>query len=219
MVRFFSRALTILILLTACAAAQDLPSADEVMQKLIDANDQLKSFTADFRQTETDEFGDQTVISGTAAFLKPGRYLLVSVLKGKPHEEVGMNETHAWRIRHHLKTIEKVLVKESDKVSDGLDIRSPEDLQANFDLTVKDIENLASGPAYHLVGKPKKSGSKYQSIEIWVNNEIPSPIVKVRTAQKRIVTVFEFTTIKRDVSIDPSRFVYKVPSGYTEHLQ
>lgn len=205
------------LLITATAyRSPDIPTADKILEKLDKANDALKSFVCDYYQEVIDEFGDKSITRGQAFFLSPGRYLLTSVFDGKVIEEVGKNEKYAWRIRHHLKKVDKAIVSESDKLSKGFSLSDAESMSEQFNFTVDDkIEDLATGPAYHLTGTPKET-STVNKLEIWVNVENPSPIVKFIAHKRDITESFTFSNIKRDVPIDKKKFEYHVPHGYQE---
>lgn len=210
-------AMLIILLFSATALRQsDLPTAEEILDNLDSANDALKSFVCDYYQEVIDEFGDKSITRGQAFFLSPGRYLLTSIFDGKVLEEVGKNEKYAWRIRHHLKKVDKVVVSESEKLSQGFSLSDAGDMKEKFDFTLAGLtEDLATGPAYHLIGISREK-STVNKLEIWVDVEKPSPIVKFLAYKRDITESFTFSNIRRDVAIDKSKFEYRVPRGYQE---
>lgn len=191
------------------------PGVDEILGRLQAASDALTSFEAEFEQLEKDEFGDINTTSGKAYFLKPGRMLFVSYHEGEKLEELGKNTEYAWRVRHHVGTVDRFKVNESENVSEGLNITNAEELKEQYDLKLAGVEELSSGPAWHLIGTPKKEG-KIKKIEVWVDQNNAAPVVKAKSYQRRIETTFTLSNISRGEHLDAGMFRYDVPRGYDE---
>ena len=213
--RFVVTALILGCFVCAFAFQEELPTVDEIMSRLKAGSDQLRSIDAVFVQEEKNEFGEIVTTEGKFYFLSPGRYLINSIMDGKILEEMGKNKDHAWRIRHHLKTIDRFKVRESEQASEGFLFTDAEELNAAFDLKLVGIGFLDSGRAYHLKGKAKEK-RKIREVEIWVNIEKPSPIVKAISYQRRKTTTITFSAIKRNEDVETGMFNYKVPRGYDE---
>lgn len=211
----FTLTVIIFALIVTGMQQNDLPTVDQIMSDLKVANDALQSIEASFIQEETNEFGDVETTTGHFYFLSPGRYMLNSIFDGKVNEEMGKNAKYAWRIRHHLGSVDKFKVKESDQVSEGFLFTDADELNSAFDLKLLGVEKLESGDAYHLKGKAREK-RKIREIEIWINVESPAPIAKAISYQKRKTTMITFNNIKRDVKLDSDMFVYRVPRGYQE---
>jgi len=207
-------AFILLLIITATLSAQELPGVDEVLERFKQAGEELNSFTAEFTQIEIDEFGDRHSKQGSIYFLAPGRYLLITMLDGKPMEELGKNANEAWRTRHHVKTIDHVPVGKEAEVNEGYSFADADDLRTSFDLEVKGIEELESGPAWHLVGVPKEDKG-IELFEVWINIASPSPLVKLKASKKYSSETMIFSNIKRNVDVDSDVFVYKELDGYT----
>jgi len=207
-------ALILLLIITASLSAQELPGVEEVLEKFKAAGESLTSFTADFAQIEIDEFGDTHRKSGSIYFLAPGRYKLITFLDGKPLEELGKNVEEAWRTRHHVKTIDHVPVGKEAEVNEGYSFADADDLRNSFDLEVKGIEELETGPAWHLVGNPKEDKG-IELFEVWINIENPSPLVKLKASKKYSSETMTFTNIQRNVAVDSDLFIYEELDGYT----
>ena len=217
--------LAIAALLLACAAvclhAQD-PTVDEVLQKLADDSADLNSLVTKYRQAETDEFGDETEFCGTFYYLRPGRYRWALEVNGKVVEEMVSNESLGWRLRHNVKAIDKVKLATIKRRTGGITLTGgAEELREAYDMSFAGIDELTTGPAYHLICVPKDGDSEVDSIiqqmEIWINVENSAPVVKVVIHQRDgILNSLEFTELLRNAEVNESIFVYRVPRGYEE---
>jgi outer membrane lipoprotein-sorting protein len=207
--------------LLIAAPQQEIPSVDQVLTKLEAAFDELSTFTVNFRQEELDEIIDDTsVTEGEIFFQSPGKVLLQRHFEGKVIEEVGRTAEVAWRTRHSMKAIDKFKVTTSAE-SEGFDLMtvfsSTSEMKRYFDLEVVGIEELASGPAYHLIGVAKEK-LKIKKIEFWVDVEDAAPPVKAIAHQRRVKTTIILTDIKKGLTLDTNLFQYKVPRGYSEKI-
>lgn len=211
------KALILLLLPLAILSAQELPTVDEVINSFEAAGKDLKSFKASFIRKETDEFGDINTKEGHIYFLAPGRYLLVTMLDGKPLEELGKNNEHGWRTRHHVKTVDHVDVQSDAEVGGGYAFSDADDLRNSFEWTMKGKVELDSGPAWHLHGVPKDPESKLEFFEVWINVANPSPLVKLMAKDQRTTETITFHSVERNISIDADIFEYNPPAGYEIH--
>lgn len=220
MKRFYTAVL--LTLLIACPlAAQELPKAEDILDRLIAANDKMESFKAEYTQVEINEFDEEFTRSGLICYQKPGSfYMSYSDAKGKLVEEVAKNQDNSWRIHHRAGKVDKFGGDKSDNqekdTTGGVDITNPEDIKKAYNIEVKGIDDLPSGKAWHLVGKAKET-RKYMSIEVWVNIENNAPISKLISVDKNGNKItFTLENITRNSGVDSSIFKYHVPSGYKE---
>ena len=221
MKKTIAAAVLLIMALSPIAIAQELPKAEDILDRLIAANDKMKSFQAEYTQIEVDEFGDEFTRKGIVCYQKPGNfYMSYMDAKGKLVEEVARNQQNSWRIHHRAGKVDKFGGAKNDKkekdTTGGVDITNPEDIKKAYNISVTGIEELPSGKAWHLVGKAKET-RKYMSIEIWVNIENNAPIAKLISVEKsgnKITFILE--NIKRDKIISRSIFDYHVPKGYKE---
>jgi outer membrane lipoprotein-sorting protein len=205
-----------LALLGLLPGAQEQTAVDEILAKVEKAGEDLRSFSADIELRELDEFGDTNSKQGKMHFLAPGRYLLITYFEGKAQEELGTNEDDAWRIRHHVKTVDHMAVDSDAEISDGYSFSDADDLREKFDLKVAGEVELEAGPAWHLIAIPKEESS-LKSLEIWILKESPLPFAKLKAVKKRIQETMIFTNIKRNIDLDSDLFRFEAPSGYQLH--
>ena len=209
-----------LMFLSAVLPVDD--KADQVLDMLESASDQLKSFRAEFEQVEIDEFRDETRISGTWQFLRGGRMRLSVINRnGQVLEESVTDGKTGWQINHNLKKVDVASVSSVGGRISGYSSINVQNLKNSYTSTYLGEVELRSGPAHHLRCKPIRGAEGADptvlSIEIWVNVEFPSPIVKIKATQRgRVVTTIELYDIQRNVDVDPGIFKYRVPRGYEE---
>jgi len=207
--------------LATAAGAQD-QSVDEILNRLADASSELNSLVTGYSQIEVDEFGDKTVLSGTFYYLKPGRYRWALEVGGKVVEEMVSNGTHGWRIRHSVKTVDKVKLETIKRRTGGITLTGgAEELRASYDISFAGIDELDTGTAYHLICNPKpgvnRADSLIRRMELWINIEHPAPVVKVVVRQRDgIVVSLEFNNLRRNAPVAARYFEYHVPNGYEE---
>jgi outer membrane lipoprotein-sorting protein len=214
----------LLAALTICSSmiqAQQ-PTVDEILQRFSEASSALNSLITSYRQIEKDEFGDETVLSGTFYYLKPGRYRWVLEVGGKVVEEMVSNNDYGWRIRHNVKAVDKVKLETIKRRTGGITVTGgAEELKANYNIEYIGIEKLRSGPSYHLRCVPKdgdtKADSLIHSMDLWIDVDEPAPLVKLVLQQRdNIQTTLEFSNLQRNAEVNPDLFVYRVPRGYEE---
>lgn len=211
------------LILLALAFAPQEETVEDILAKLESSSEQLNSFRASFYQVENDEFGDETILRGTMEFLKGGR-IRMAVITGdsdSPVEESITDGKKAWMIRHKLNKVEVVALSSLRGRLGGFSQVNVKILRTAYNITYKGVEELESGQAYHLYCKPIRGAEgadpSILSLELWINTEQPSPIVKVKARQRgRIVTTLTLSNIQRNVSINPRVFKYRVPRGYEE---
>jgi outer membrane lipoprotein-sorting protein len=208
--------------LAAAGSQQQFPTVDEIMQQLSEASSRLDSMVASYRQTEVDEFGDETALTGTFYYVRPSRYKWALEVSGRVVEEMVSNGVHGWRIRHNVKAIDKVTLATVKRRTGGITLTGGADeLKENFDIALQGIDILASGQAYHLICTPKDGSpgvdALYRRMELWIDIEQPAPVVRVVIHQKdNIVQTLDFSDIRRNVSVNERMFQYRVPRGYEE---
>jgi outer membrane lipoprotein-sorting protein len=218
------RAVILAATLIACPATtqERQPTVDEIMQRMADASAKLNSLVTSYRQSEKDEFGDETILSGTFYYLKPARYRWSLEVGGKVVEEMTSNGDIGWRIRHNVKAVDKIKLETIKRRTGGIALTGgAEELRANYDIEFIGIEKLRSSPAYHLRCIPKNGNTDADSIivsmDLWIDIDEPAPVVKVVVQQRDDVEItLEFFDLRRNAEVNPEMFVYRVPRGYEE---
>jgi len=204
------------------AGQEQQPTVDEILQRLSEASSQLNSLITSYRQIEKDEFGDETVFNGTFYYLKPARYCWVLEVSGNVVEEMVSNGDYGWRIRHNVKAVDKIKLETIKRRTGGIALTGgAEELRQIHDIELAGIEELRSGPAYHLSCMPKDGDTKADSLihcmDLWIDVDQPAPIVKILIQQRdEIEITLEFFNLHRNAEIDENLFVYRVPRGYEE---
>jgi outer membrane lipoprotein-sorting protein len=213
-----------------CAAAATLLPVDEQVGEILDrlekAASELNSFRADYHQVELDEFGDEFTYKGTIEYLKEGRWRMTLVAddQNNPIEEVVSDGSKGWMIRHKTKKVEVASMSTIRRRAGGITFTGAAGiLKRSYRITLKGTEETRSGPAHHLLCMPIKGAEGVDptivSLDLWINDEQPAPIAKIRLAQRGgIITTWELSNIQRNLTISEKLFEYRIPRGYEEFI-
>ncbi len=223
-----------LMALAAITAVATADSIDEVEKKIIKAAESVKSAQAKMKMTMNMDQGGQTVTgegSGTVEYMqKDGKDLFRMEFKNQMVMKMGEQEMKidqemlsvgdgefAWNLSTQMgqKSVTKQNIDDVDMNPSAE--ATFKQLRENYQLEVLPDEKVNDQDCWVVKGTPKaesQMASAMGNIKYWFSKESGMAVRMVTEdkAGKPAMTV-DFTDIKLNANIDPSRFKFEAPEG------
>ncbi|HEY6643675.1 outer membrane lipoprotein chaperone LolA [Povalibacter sp.] len=186
----------------ACASAADDAGYKRVEQLL----GNLQSLQADFKQTLTDgkgEVAEQS--SGTIAIRRPNRFRWEYQ---QPHEQLMVADgTRIWLFDPDLEQVTVRRMGDSLSATPAMLLSGEGKLSDNFNVT----KTTRDAAAEWVMLEPRRNDTDFK----WVRLGFGGDVLKYMQLADKLgqITTLEFTNVQKNPSLDPSRFVFKVPEG------
>lgn len=169
----------------------------------------LEGLQADFSQTLSDRTGQVTDESrGALAIKRPNRFRWDY---REPHEQVIVSD--GARIWLYDKDLEQVTVRKLDVAlssTPAMLLSGQGTLTDNFEVT----DTAERGGVLWVFMQPKRNDTDFKSVSLGFAGGRSQDLRYMELADKLgQTTLLEFSNVKRNPTLDPSLFVFKVPDG------